>query len=84
MGLVNWVVPLASLDEKIAEVTKRLLLIPPESLSLSKASFQFMSDRLGEREYQQFHYMSHQFSHQTDEAKRILQGRIERGAKPQA
>lgn len=79
MRLVNWVVPLDALDEKVAEVTERLLLIPPESLSLSKASFQFMSDRLGERAYQQFHYMSHQFSHQTDEAKGMLQSRIEQG-----
>ena len=80
MGLVNWVVRRDALDQKVDEVVERLLLIPPEALSVSKASFQFMSERLGERDYARFHYVSHQFSHQTDEARRLLEARQDRNS----
>jgi enoyl-CoA hydratase len=76
MGLVNWVDEDEHLEERTTEVCRRLLEIPPEALSISKTSFQFMSDRLGEREFSQFHFISHQFSHQTQEAAQLLKQRL--------
>jgi enoyl-CoA hydratase len=77
IGLVNWVVPLNELDARVEEVANRLLEIPREALAVSKATFQFMADRQGERDVNSFHYMAHQFTHQTDEAKSLLRARVE-------
>jgi enoyl-CoA hydratase/carnithine racemase len=80
IGLVNWTVPNEELDKRVAQVCQKLLAMPPEALALSKASFQFMADRQGEQDFNRFHFMSHQFSHQTEEARRILHERVKQQA----
>jgi enoyl-CoA hydratase len=81
IGLVNWVVPLAELDSKVSEVSEKLLQAPPEALALSKASFRFMADRQGERDFSTFHFVAHQLSHETYESKTLLKARIEKNAR---
>lgn len=81
-GLVNWVVPLAELDRRVDEVVRRLLEITPEVLAISKSTFQFMAERQGERDVDRFHFLAHQFSHQTDEARRRLAERVRVGTDP--
>jgi enoyl-CoA hydratase len=77
-GLVTWVVPEESLDQKVDDVARRLANQPRVGLELSKQSFQFMADRRGERDVNRFHYMAHQFSHQTKEATDLLRERQRR------
>jgi enoyl-CoA hydratase/carnithine racemase len=75
-GLVNWVVPEAELDSKVDAVAEQLLSVPREALSLSKATFQFMADRMGRSDVDSYHYVMHQFTHQTAEAKALLAERV--------
>lgn len=85
LGLANWVVPREELDAKVTDVAGRLAAMPREALALSKESLLFMAERQGERDVNRFHFVAHQFSHQTDEARQILQGRVARvraGASP--
>ena len=75
-GLVNWVVAADALDAKVDAVATRLLEVPREALALSKATFQFAADRQGQAEIDQFHFVMHQFTHQTQEAQELLNRRI--------
>jgi enoyl-CoA hydratase/carnithine racemase len=76
MGLVNWVVPEAELDAKIAEVAEALLEVPREALALSKLSLRFMEDRRGRADASAYQFMAHQLSHQTSDAIALLQARL--------
>jgi enoyl-CoA hydratase/carnithine racemase len=77
-GLVNWVVTPEELEVKVNAVATKLVEMPREALALSKATFQFMADRQGQAEIDQFHFVMHQFSHQTHEAQALLNERIAR------
>jgi enoyl-CoA hydratase/carnithine racemase len=77
-GLATWVVPPADLDAKVDEVVARLLTTPPEVLALSKESFLFMAERMGERDVNRFHFVNHQLSHWTAEARALLDERMDR------
>ncbi len=77
-GLVNWVVPPDELDAKVDAVAAKLLEVPREALALSKATFQFMADQQGQAQVDQFHFVMHQFTHQTQEAQELLDQRIAR------
>jgi enoyl-CoA hydratase len=76
LGLVNWVVPEAELDAKVAEVSTSLLEVPREALALSKLSLRFMEDRRGRADASAYHFMAHQLSHQTSDAIALLQARL--------
>jgi len=78
VGLVNWVVPRDGLDARVDEVATSLCEAPREVLALSKASFRFLAQRQGWNDYAAFHYVNHQFSHQTAEAAELLRARVER------
>jgi enoyl-CoA hydratase len=77
-GLVNRVVPSDELDATVNDVVGRLAAAPPEALMLSKASFQFLARRQGRDDYAAFHYLTHQLSHQTSEARALLEERVRR------
>jgi enoyl-CoA hydratase len=76
LGLVNWVVPEAELDAKVSEVVESLLQVPREALALSKLSLRFMEDRRGRADASAYHFMAHQLSHQTSDAKALLDSRL--------
>jgi enoyl-CoA hydratase/carnithine racemase len=76
--LVNFVVPNAELDAKVCDVVDLLLKVPREALALSKATFQFMAEAMGERSLARFHYMTRQLSHHTDASRNIVAGRVNR------
>ena len=76
LGLVNWVVPEAELDAKVAAVAARLLEVPREALALSKLSLRFMEDRRGRADASAYHFMAHQLSHQTSDAVALLAQRV--------
>lgn len=77
-GLVNWVVPRESLDARCEEVAQKLVAAPREALALSKDVFGFLAEQQGERSLSRYHFVSHQLSHQTAEARQLLAGRLER------
>ena len=79
-GMVNWVVPRDDLDAKVTEVAERLVTMPREALMLSKAGCRFLARRQGFDDFAAFHYVSHQLSHHTTEAKALLEDRVEGGA----
>src|SRR4051812_1569864 len=76
LGLVNWVVPEAELDAKVASVVESLLEVPREALALSKLSLRFMEDRRGRADASAYHFMAHQLSHQTSDAIALLHERL--------
>ncbi|HTT93376.1 MAG TPA: enoyl-CoA hydratase-related protein [Solirubrobacterales bacterium] len=76
-GLVNWVVPRAELDAKVEEVVAQVLEVPSQTLALSKMSLRFMEDRRGRSDSAAFHFLSHQISHNTTDAKSLLQQRFD-------
>jgi enoyl-CoA hydratase/carnithine racemase len=76
LGLVNWVVPEAELDAKVASVVESLLEVPREALALSKLSLRFMEDRRGRSDASAYHFMAHQLSHQTSDAIARLSARL--------
>jgi enoyl-CoA hydratase len=78
-GMVNWVVPGEALDAKVTEVAEKLVAMPPEALMLSKAGFRFLARRQGFDDFAAFHYVSHQLSHHTTEARTLLDDRVEGG-----
>lgn len=84
MGLVNWVVPESELDTKVGEVATRLMRVPREALALSKETFRFAASRQGEDDIAAYHFMAHQFSHQTRESLEILEARIKRVSQGQS
>lgn len=77
LGLVNWVVPEADLDAKVASVAEALLAVPREALALSKLSLRFMEDRRGRADASAYHFMAHQLSHQTSDAVALLAARVQ-------
>ncbi|PWU61064.1 hypothetical protein DLE60_07565 [Micromonospora globispora] len=85
LGFVNWVVPVDELDAKVRSVVAKLVRIPRETLELSKASFTFMEERRGRRDFAAYHFASHSFSHQTHVARQVADSRAARvrsGASP--
>ena len=77
-GLISHVVPDDDLDESCDRMAASLLEAPTEALRLSKDVFQFMADRAGEQDLVKYHFMSHQFSHQTEESRLLLAQRVQR------
>lgn len=78
IGLVNWVVSHDDLDAKVEELAERLSRVPREVLAFSKASFEFTANMQGRRDAFEYHYLSHQFTHQTREAQDLLEARLDR------
>lgn len=76
LGLVNWVVPEAGLDDKVADVVEQLLTVPREALALSKLSMRFGEDQRGRQAAADHHFLAHQLSHHTTDAVDLLQQRI--------
>ena len=76
MGLVNWVVPGAELDDKVQSVLDELLSVPPEAIALSKLSMRFMENRRGRMDTEAYHFLGHQLSHHTTDAVELLRRRV--------
>lgn len=79
LGIVNWVVPRAELEAKTEAVAAELVKVPREALALSKLTFRFIEQRRGRADAADYHFLTHQLSHNTNESKRLLAERIERG-----
>jgi enoyl-CoA hydratase/carnithine racemase len=76
LGLVNWVVPGAELDDKVYSIVDELLNVPAEAISLSKLSMRFMENRRGRMDTEAYHFLGHQLSHHTTDAVELLRLRV--------
>ncbi len=67
-GLVNRVVPRASLADETRALAEQIALIPPLTAEAVKASINHMVDLMGQRESWRYHFMIHQFVSNTPTA----------------
>ena len=67
-GLVNRVVPRASLGAAAREMAEQVALVPPLTAEAVKASINHMVDLMGQRESWRYHFMLHQFVSNTPTA----------------
>ena len=65
LGLVNRVVPSDELEEETLYLARRIALMPPETLQLTKESLNHTLDLMGQRDALDHHFALHQISHHT-------------------
>jgi enoyl-CoA hydratase len=70
--MINRVVPREKLDEEVLKLAKRIALMPPEAISLTKASINRTLDLMGQSNAFAYHFLVHQISHRTDESRRFF------------
>ncbi|MBK0393707.1 enoyl-CoA hydratase [Ramlibacter algicola] len=85
MGMVNRVVPAASLDDETMALAQRIAKAPPFAMQVLKKSLNRSVDVQGMRQALSSHFDVHQLSHVTEEYKRSknagLASAIQKGAK---
>jgi len=74
-GLVNRVVPRASLATAVREMADQVALVPPVTAEAVKASINHMVDLMGQRESWRYHFMLHQFVSNTPAALERVEAR---------
>lgn len=72
LGMVNRVVPADQLDAAVDTLAERIARMPPVALRLTKMSLNKTMDMMGQRDAWDYHFMTHQLSHATDEWSRIV------------
>ncbi len=80
LGLVNRVVPLASLQDEVMALARRVAEVPPITAEIVKASLNHTLESMGQRESWQFHFMAHHFVHNTATALSALEHRKQLGS----
>ena len=74
-GLVNRVVPRASLADAAREMAEQVALVPPLTAEAVKASINNMVDGMGQRESWRYHFILHQFVSNTPTALERVEAR---------
>lgn len=80
LGLVNRVVPRHQLAEAAQELAERIALVPPVTARIVKTSLNHTADLMGQDASWRFHFMAHQWVHNTDTAQRALAERQQMGS----
>jgi enoyl-CoA hydratase len=65
LGLVNKVVPRAELAGRARELADRVALVPPVTAQVVKDSINHVGELMGKRASWQYHFMAHQWAHNT-------------------
>ena len=79
LGLVSKVVPREKLEEETLALARKIAMNNPVAVSLVKRSINHARDETGQRDAWQYHYLIHQLSHSSDEAKRWREEREQIG-----
>jgi enoyl-CoA hydratase len=79
LGLVNKVVPRASLEEEAMSLAERVALVPPITAQMVKQSINQAQSLAGKEHSWKFHFVAHHFTHNSATALRMLE---ERTSKP--
>jgi enoyl-CoA hydratase len=80
LGLVNRVVPVAELETSVRELAERVALVPPVTAQVVKASLNHVGELQGKRASWDFHFMAHQWAHNTSTSLSALQTRKQMGS----
>jgi enoyl-CoA hydratase len=78
LGLVNRVVPLAELTERVEELADRVALVPPATAQVVKDSLNQTATFMGKDASWKYHFMAHHWMHNTETALSALEARQEK------
>jgi len=80
LGLVNRVVPRAELADRAHELAERIALVPPVTAQVVKASINNVAELQGQSASWRYHFMAHQWTHNTATARAALEERKQLGS----
>ncbi|MHB8680684.1 MAG: enoyl-CoA hydratase [Acidimicrobiales bacterium] len=80
LGLVNRVVPRAELDSQVRELAERVALVPPVTAQVVKDSINNVAELQGKSASWRYHFMAHQWMHNTATARSALEERKQLGS----
>jgi len=80
LGLVNRVVPRDELMARTTELAERIALVPPTTAQVVKDSLNHTAELMGKKASWQYHFMAHQWMHNTDTALKALAARQQAGS----
>ena len=80
LGLVNKVVPRAELMERTTELAQRIALVPPVTAQVVKSSINNVGELMGKSASWRYHFMAHQWAHNTATALSALEERKQLGS----
>ena len=75
LGLVNRVVPAADLMDRARELADEISLVPPITAQVVKESINHAADLMGKSDSWRYHFMAHQWAHNTRTAIDALERR---------
>ncbi len=75
LGLVNRVVPAAELMERAHALAEEIALVPPITAQVVKESINHAADLMGKSDSWRYHFMAHQWAHNTRTALNALEHR---------
>jgi enoyl-CoA hydratase len=80
LGLVNKVVPAGELMDKTRELAERVALVPPVTAQVVKGSLNHVGELMGKQASWRYHFMAHQWAHNTATALSALEERKQMGS----
>jgi len=80
IGLVNRVVPRAELEARTRALAERVALVPPVTAQVVKDSINHVGELMGKRASWQYHFMAHQWAHNTATSLSALEERKQMGS----
>lgn len=80
LGLVNRVVPRAELADRAHELAERIALVPPVTAQVVKVSINHVAELQGKSASWRYHFMAHQWTHNTATARTALEERKQLGS----
>ena len=80
LGLVNKVVPRQELDDQARQLAERIALVPPVTAQVVKSSLNHVAELMGQGASWRYHFMAHQWMHNTDTARSALEERKQLGS----
>ncbi|MHB8328391.1 MAG: enoyl-CoA hydratase [Acidimicrobiales bacterium] len=80
LGLVNKVVPRAELAARVRELADRVALVPPVTAQVVKGSINHVAELMGKSASWRYHFMAHQWAHNTATAQSALEQRKQLGS----
>jgi enoyl-CoA hydratase len=80
LGLVNKVVPAGELAARTRELAERIALVPPVTAQVVKSSLNHVAELMGKEASWRYHFMAHQWAHNTATALSALEERKQLGS----
>ncbi len=80
LGLVNRVVPREELTQRVDELADRVALVPPTTAQVVKDSLNNTATLMGKEASWKYHFMAHQWMHNTETATSALKARQAKGS----